>query len=92
MNLSSILGPEIYTTAYQREQCRRTLAGLRRARARAQNELLDLCCDLQKDPASLDPERISQIMAEVRYLDWRAEELERFLALARSGEQEEKDT
>ena len=86
MNLSSILGPEIYTTAYQREQCQHALAGLRLARARAQNHLLDLCCDLQRNPASLDPQHKSQIVAEIRYLDGRAEELERFLSMSRASD------
>ena len=88
MNLNAILSPEIYTTSYQREQCRHALTSLRMARSRAQNDLLDLCCDLQKNPASLNPERISQTVAEIRYLDSRAEELERFLSLSRTAEME----
>ena len=88
MNLSTILSPEIYTTSYQREQCRHALTTLRMARSRARNDLLDLCCDLQKNPASLDPERISQTVAEIHYLDSRTEELERFLSLSRTGDAE----
>ncbi len=84
MNLGSILEQDVYTTAYQRERCRRKLADLRLARAHARNELLDMCCDVQKDARLLDPERISQIVAEIRYLDGRAEQLERFLMVSRA--------
>ncbi len=89
MNLNGILGAELYSTAYQREQCRHTLIGLRLARARAQNELLDLCCELQKNPESLDPQRVSRMLADIRYLDSRAEQLERFLTISGSIDPEE---
>lgn len=89
MNLSSILGQETYTTAYQRERCRRKLADLRLARGHLRNQLLEMCCALQKDPRSLDPERISEMVATIRYLDGRAEQLERFLMLSRACDTEE---
>ncbi len=89
MNLGSILGQEVYTTGYQRERCRHKLADLRLARAHARNQLLEMCCDLQKDPGSLDPERISQVVAEIRYLDGRAEQLERFLTVSRACDAEQ---
>ncbi len=88
MNLSGILAPEIYTTVHQRERCRHRLANLRLARAQAQKDLLDMCCDLQKDSRTLDPERISETVAEIRYLNGRTEELERFLMLSRTCEEE----
>ncbi len=89
VNLSSILGQEIYATAYQRERCRRKLADIRVARAHAQTQLLEMCCDLQKDPRSLDPVRISQTVAEIRYLDGRLEQLEKFLMLSRTCDTEQ---
>ncbi len=71
--------------AEHERQCRRKLAKLRVLRSRAADALLDLCRELQKDPASLDPLRMSAVLAEVRYLEGRTQQLERFLVVIRKS-------
>jgi hypothetical protein len=86
MNLTAILNADVFTTAYQRQQCRNRLAELRVARSRASEKLLRMCCDVQQNPAALDPVRMSSAVAEIRYLDEKKEQLEKFLVLADAPE------
>ena len=79
MNLSSVLDSGVRVAIEQEQQCRRALTDLRQRRCRAEEDLLEMCCNVQRNPSSLDPERMSFVMAEIRYLGDRAGQLEEFL-------------
>ncbi len=83
MNLTTIVEFGLRADVEQERECRRVLADLRRQRVRAEEDLLDMCCRVQRNSSCLDPERISCRVAEIKYLDRRTAEIERFLALAR---------
>ncbi len=82
MNLRFILEPDALA---EEQHCKRKLSMLRALRSRAADALLQMCCELQKDPDSLDPERISAVLAEVKYLEGRAQQLERLLSIVRKA-------
>jgi len=66
----------------EQEFCRRRLHADSMLRGQLKDQLLALCCTLQRNPAAVNATELSAIVSELGWLELQIRELERVLAVS----------